>query len=71
MRSFSKAVFPSLPRPLVRQLNGKQHGLGRDKSDVVTAKGRELAAWQGSKEPQFRSALDLLSRSTKAELRAV
>ncbi|HEV3303735.1 MAG TPA: hypothetical protein VG055_29045 [Planctomycetaceae bacterium] len=52
-------------------LNGKQHSLGRDKSDVVTAKGRELIASQGSKEPQFRSALDLLSRSTKAELRVV
>ena len=52
-------------------LNGKQHSLGRDKSDVVTAKGRELVAWQGSKEPQFRSMLDLLLGLTRAELRSM
>jgi hypothetical protein len=38
---------------------------------LVTAKGRELVAWQGSKEPQFRSMLDLLLGLTRAELRSM
>jgi hypothetical protein len=38
---------------------------------LVTAKGRELVAWQGSKEPQFRSTLDLLLGLTRAELRSM
>jgi hypothetical protein len=36
---------------------------------LITAKGRELVAWQGYDEPQFRKMLDLLMRMTKAELR--
>jgi hypothetical protein len=38
---------------------------------LVTARGRELTAWQGSKEPEFRRILDLLLSVTQAELRAV
>jgi hypothetical protein len=38
---------------------------------LVTAKGRELVAWQGHAEPQFRSMLDLLLGLTHAELRSM
>ncbi len=38
---------------------------------LVTAKGRELVAWQGFQEPQFRSILDLLLSLTHAELRSM
>ena len=38
---------------------------------LVTAKGRELTAWQGSKQPEFRRVLDLLLGLTHAELRSV
>jgi hypothetical protein len=38
---------------------------------LVTAKGRELTAWQGSAEPQFRTVLDLLLGLTHAELRSM
>jgi hypothetical protein len=38
---------------------------------LVTANGRELVAWQGFAEQQFRSMLDLLVGITKAELRSM
>jgi len=38
---------------------------------LVTAKGRELTAWQGSQEEEFRRVVDLLQGLTGAELRAV
>jgi len=38
---------------------------------LVTAKGRELTAWQGTTETEFRRVLDLLLSVTHAELRAV
>jgi len=38
---------------------------------LVTAKGRELTAWQGSKQPEFRRVLDLLLGLTHAELRSI
>jgi hypothetical protein len=38
---------------------------------LVTAKGRELVAWQGFSDVQFRSILDLLCRLTRAEVRSM
>jgi hypothetical protein len=38
---------------------------------LVTAKGRELVAWQGFADAQFRSKLDLLTRVTNAEVRSM
>ena len=38
---------------------------------LITAKGRELVAWQGHVEAQFRTMLDLLLDLTHAELRSM
>ncbi len=38
---------------------------------LVTAKGRELTAWQGTQETEFRRIVELLQSVTQAELRAV
>jgi len=38
---------------------------------LITAKGRELVAWQGCREAEFRSTLDLLLGLTQAELRSM
>jgi hypothetical protein len=38
---------------------------------LVTAKGRELTAWQGTTEAEFRRVLDLLLTHTNAEQRSV
>jgi phage FluMu protein Com len=38
---------------------------------LVTAKGRELVAWQGFSDSKFESTLDTLIRMTNAEVRSV
>ncbi|HET6323163.1 MAG TPA: hypothetical protein VFG04_00580 [Planctomycetaceae bacterium] len=38
---------------------------------LVTARGRELTAWQGTTEAEFRRIVELLQSVTQAELRAV
>jgi len=38
---------------------------------LVTAKGRELVAWQGFSDSKFESTLDMLIRMTNAEVRSV
>ncbi|HEV8001306.1 MAG TPA: hypothetical protein VGP63_15570 [Planctomycetaceae bacterium] len=38
---------------------------------LTTAKGRELTAWQGTTEAEFRRVLDLLLSVTRAELRSM
>jgi hypothetical protein len=38
---------------------------------LVTAKGRELVAWQGFVDSQFKTTLDLLVRLTNAEVRSM
>jgi len=38
---------------------------------LVTAKGRELVAWQGFVDSQFKSTLDLLIRLTSAEVKSM
>jgi hypothetical protein len=38
---------------------------------LLTAKGRELTAWQGSSDSEFQTTLDMLLGLTKAEVRSV